>query len=41
VNTELRVNAGSSNPSKNPSYLTMDSTHISVSTIFHLAWKHC
>ena len=41
VNTELRVNAGWSNPNKNPSYLNMDSTDISVSTIFHLAWKHC
>ena len=41
VNTELRVNAGWSNPSTKPSYLNMDSTDISVSTIFHLAWKHC
>jgi len=41
VNTELRVNAGSSDPSRTPSYLTMDSTDLSVHTIYHLAWKHC
>jgi len=41
VNTELRVNAGSSDPSKTPSYLTMDSTDLSVKTIYHLAWKRC
>ena len=44
VNTELRVNAGSSDPSRTPSYLTMDSTIYPLawnSTIYHLAWKHC
>jgi|SRR5664279_1165263 len=41
VNTELRVNAGSSDPTKNPSYINMDSTDFSTSTYFHLAWKHC
>jgi len=41
VNTELRVNAGWSNPTKNPSYVSMDSTDFSISTIFHLAWKKC
>jgi len=35
VNIELRVNAGSSDPSRTPSYLTMDFQ------IYHLAWKHC
>jgi hypothetical protein len=41
VNTELRVSAGTSDPTKTTSFLTMDSTDGSVRTIYHLAWKHC
>ena len=40
VNTELRVNLGSSNKKK-VSFLTMDSTDTSVSTIYNLTWKRC
>jgi hypothetical protein len=41
VNTELRVNAGWSNPSKNPSYLRMGATDGSIKTKFNLSWKRC
>ncbi|MEU2419464.1 DUF4360 domain-containing protein [Streptomyces sp. NPDC007851] len=40
INTELRVNAGSANPGK-VSFMTMDSTDGDISTVYHLAWKHC
>lgn len=36
VNTELRVSGGTGS-----SYITMDSTDASVSTIYHFAWKKC
>jgi hypothetical protein len=41
INTELQVRAGSSDPSKNPSLIIMDSTDTELNTIFHLAWKRC
>ena len=41
INTELRVNGGSSNVKKTTSMLTMDSTDWSAKTIFHLSWKKC
>lgn len=40
INTELRVAAGTSDPSKN-SFMTMDSTDNSVQTVYHFAWKQC
>ncbi|MER6219082.1 DUF4360 domain-containing protein [Streptomyces sp900105755] len=40
INTELRVSAGSANPGK-VSFMTMDSTDGEISTVYHLAWKHC
>jgi len=40
INTELRVNLGSSSPSK-VSFMTMDSTDGEISTVYHLAWKTC
>ncbi|MGC0403653.1 hypothetical protein RKD27_006297 [Streptomyces sp. SAI-126] len=40
INTEVRVNAGSSSPSK-VSFMTMDSTDGDISTIYHMAWKEC
>ncbi len=40
INTELRVEAGTSDPSKN-SFMTMDSTDSSIQTVYHFAWKHC
>ncbi|GHF28886.1 hypothetical protein GCM10010218_07550 [Streptomyces mashuensis] len=41
INTELRVNAGTSDPSKTTSFMTMDSTDGSIRTTYHLAWKEC
>jgi hypothetical protein len=41
INTELRVNAGRSNPRRTTSFLTMDSTDGSISTVYHIAWKRC
>ncbi|MFG2632792.1 DUF4360 domain-containing protein [Streptomyces sp. NPDC048362] len=40
INTELRVNAGTSNPGK-VSFMTMDSTDGDISTVYHLAWQQC
>ncbi|MBN0044765.1 DUF4360 domain-containing protein [Streptomyces actuosus] len=40
INTELRVNAGTSAPDK-VSFMTMDSTDGDISTVYHLAWKEC
>jgi hypothetical protein len=41
INTELRVNAGSSNPATTTSFLAMDSTDGDISTIYHFHWEHC
>ncbi|GAB2585099.1 hypothetical protein Aab01nite_53300 [Paractinoplanes abujensis] len=41
VNTELRVNAGSSNTKKTTSMLTMDSTDGRLDTVYHVSWKKC
>ena len=41
VNTELRVNAGTSDTRTKTSMLTMDSTDTSLTTVYHLAWKKC
>ncbi|MFI5976937.1 DUF4360 domain-containing protein [Streptomyces sp. NPDC051452] len=40
INTELRVNAGTSNPGK-VSFMTMDSTDGDINTVYHLAWQQC
>ncbi|MEU3502039.1 DUF4360 domain-containing protein [Streptomyces hundungensis] len=40
INTELRVNAGTSDPKTN-SFMAMDSTDGDIQTIYHLAWKEC
>jgi hypothetical protein len=40
INTELRVNAGTQNPSTT-SFITMDSTDGSITTTYHFAWKTC
>ncbi|QKW11037.1 DUF4360 domain-containing protein [Streptomyces sp. NA04227] len=40
INTELRVNAGNSDPSRT-SYMAMDSTDGDIETVYHLAWKEC
>ncbi|MGW3043375.1 DUF4360 domain-containing protein [Kitasatospora sp. NPDC001159] len=41
VNTELRVGAGTSDPARTTSFMTMDSTDGSINTVYHLAWKQC
>ncbi|MCF6521516.1 DUF4360 domain-containing protein [Streptomyces sp. JJ36] len=41
VNSELRVHAGTSDSAEGASFMTMDSTDGSVSTLFQLAWKKC
>jgi hypothetical protein len=40
INTELRVDEGTSDPKKT-SFMAMDSTDGSIETIYHFAWKKC
>jgi hypothetical protein len=41
INTELRVAAGKSDAKTTTSFVTMDSTDGSISTIYQFAWKRC
>jgi hypothetical protein len=41
INTELRVAAGTSDPTKTTSFISMDSTDGSITTTYHFAWGHC
>ncbi|MGW1495248.1 DUF4360 domain-containing protein [Streptomyces sp. NBC_01410] len=41
INTEVRVNAGTSDPKKTTSFMTMDSTDGDINTVYRLAWKDC
>ncbi|WP_373290026.1 DUF4360 domain-containing protein [Longimycelium tulufanense] len=41
INTELRVNAGTSDPKSTTSFIAMDSTDGSIKTTYHFAWKRC
>ena len=41
INTELRVNAGTSDKTKTTSFMTMDSTDGEFSTVYHFAWAVC
>ena len=41
INTELRVNAGTSDPTKTTSFMAMDSTDGTIETTYHFAWKPC
>lgn len=41
INTELRVNKGTSDTSKTTSFMSMDSTDGNISTIYHLQWQKC
>ncbi|MGP3967671.1 DUF4360 domain-containing protein [Streptomyces sp. 6N223] len=41
INTELRVNAGTSDTSSTTSFMTMDSTDGEIETTYHVAWKEC
>ncbi|WP_406511059.1 DUF4360 domain-containing protein [Streptomyces sp. NBC_00161] len=40
INTELRVEAGTSSPSAT-SFMALDSTDGSVTSIYHFSWKQC
>ncbi|TDD50788.1 DUF4360 domain-containing protein [Saccharopolyspora elongata] len=40
INTELRVDAGTSDPSKT-SFMSMDSTDGNIDTTYHFQWKEC
>ncbi|MEV4873964.1 DUF4360 domain-containing protein [Streptomyces syringium] len=41
INTELRVDAGTSDPARTTSLMAMDSTDGSINTLYHFAWKTC
>jgi hypothetical protein len=41
VNTELRVAAGTSDVKTTTSFVSMDSTDLSLATVYHFAWKSC
>lgn len=41
INTELRAMAGTSDPKKTTSFITMDSTDGALNTIYHFAWMTC
>jgi hypothetical protein len=41
INTELRVNAGTSNTGTTTSFVTMDSTDADFKTQYHFAWMEC
>jgi hypothetical protein len=41
INTELRVNVGTSDPKKTTSFMAMDSTDGNIDTIYHFSWKKC
>ncbi|GAA0472889.1 DUF4360 domain-containing protein [Streptomyces stramineus] len=41
INTELRVDAGTSDPTKTNSFMAMDSTDGNINTVYHFAWKTC
>lgn len=41
INTELRVDAGTSDTTRTTSFLAMDSTDGNISTLYRFAWKQC
>jgi hypothetical protein len=41
INTELRVNKGTSDTSRTTSFMTMDSTDGAINTIYHFHWRRC
>ena len=41
INTELRVNRGSSDAKKHTSFISMDSTDASINTVYRVQWKRC
>jgi hypothetical protein len=41
INTELRVNAGTSDPKTTTSFMSMDSTDGNIDTTYRFSWKPC
>ncbi|MFJ7154168.1 DUF4360 domain-containing protein [Streptomyces sp. NPDC101118] len=41
INTELRVDGGTSDTANTTSFMAMDSTDGSLETVYHFAWKQC
>ncbi|MFI1988450.1 DUF4360 domain-containing protein [Actinoplanes sp. NPDC020271] len=41
INTDLRVNRGTSDSRKDTSFISMDSTDAAINTVYHVAWRHC
>ncbi|MEV6300121.1 DUF4360 domain-containing protein [Actinoplanes sp. NPDC051861] len=41
INTDLRVNRGSSDSSKHTNLISMDSTDGSIETVYRVVWKKC
>jgi hypothetical protein len=41
INTELRVNRGTSDSKKLTSFISMDSTDASINTVYRVQWKKC
>ncbi len=41
INTELRVNRGTSDSKKHTSFISMDSTDAAINTIYRVQWKKC
>ncbi|MBP2329305.1 hypothetical protein JOF56_009690 [Kibdelosporangium banguiense] len=41
INTELRVNAGTSDPKTTTSFMSMDPTDAFIATVYHFAWRRC
>ncbi|MEV0895537.1 DUF4360 domain-containing protein [Actinoplanes sp. NPDC049802] len=41
INTELRVNRGTSDTRKHTNFLSMDSTDAAINTLYRVAWKKC
>jgi hypothetical protein len=41
IGTELRVDAGTSDPKKTTSFMSMDSTDSDLSVVYQLSWKKC
>lgn len=40
INTEVRINRGSSDPNLS-SFISMDSTDAAINTVYHFAWRKC
>ncbi|GAA4957448.1 DUF4360 domain-containing protein [Actinoplanes utahensis] len=41
INTELRVNRGTSDTKKHTNFLSMDSTDAAINTLYRVEWKRC